>query len=418
MSLKEDLRGKAKSVAVLALIGFERFRSGAVYTPFGANYWSNPYPMYRLLQRRDPMHYSLLSKAWVASRYDDVAAALRDPRFLVDKRKLETGQNGAAEHAGFIPSMLTVDPPDHTRLRTLASDAFARRAIEAMRPRIEQIVHQQLDAVAPASGMDFVQDLAVPLPLLVIAELLGIPSDDREQLKRWSDEMVRGIGYPGGEQVRRSERALHELTAHLEGIVEQRRKDPGDDLISALLQVEEAGDGLTKQEVLSTCQLLLNAGHAMSSAFLANALTALLLHPEQLDLLRRDPTLLDGAIEELLRYDGPAQATCRLVVEDVQLGEKTVQAGQQVIALLGAANRDPERFADADELDITRRDNHHLAFGLGVHYCLGAPLARLEATIALGAMLERFPRLRLATEDLAWERHMSVRGVAALPVTF
>lgn len=427
MNVRRRARGTAKALRLLTLLAFERLHTGAVYSPVGAEYWSNPYPMYRLLQRRDPFHRSLLMKAWVISRYEDVSVILEDGRFLVDKRKLRsferarhpsTADGMPGEQDETAQTMLTLDPPDHTRLRALVNRAFSPRAVEALRPRIQTIVQQCLDAVAPAGEMDIVRDLAVSVPVTVMAEMLGLPLEDRERFKRWSDEMVHGIGYPGPDDLRRSAAASSDLTEYLEQVVEERSQNLGDDLISALLKAEEAGNRLGMEEVVATCRLLLNAGHAMSTNLIGNGLLALLRHPDQMDALRGDPSLIGSAVEELLRYDGPAQATLRFVLEDVQLKDQTIRAGEQVVLLLGAANRDPERFTEPDRLDITRSDNHHLSFGHGIHRCPGAPLARLEAQVVLAAVIERFPKLRLASERDNWDHHMLVRGLKELPVGF
>ncbi|MEX1255863.1 MAG: cytochrome P450 [Dehalococcoidia bacterium] len=427
MSIPGRLKRTARSLRALALLEIERRRTGATYTPFGPEYWSNPYPMYRSLQDGDRVHRSLLAKAWVLTRHEDVTGVLRDGRFLTDLRKLyrhthATDQSVADhtldEQAELPPTMLSLDPPDHTRLRALVGRAFSPRAVEALRPRIREIVKQCLDDVRPAGEMDVIQDLAVPLSVTVIAELLGVPPEDRERFKHWSDEMLLAIGYQTPNELSRSDTAARQLATYFRQVVEERRQQPRDDLISALLVAEEAGDSLSMDEVLATCHLLLNAGHAMTTNFIGTGLLALLQHPDQIELLRREPDLIGSATEELLRYDGPAQATSRFVLEDVQIGGQTIRAGEQVMLLLGAANRDSARFTNPDSLDVTRRDNHHLAFGYGVHHCLGAPLARVEAQIAFGAVIERFPKLRLGTERLDWDELMLVRSLRALPVTF
>jgi cytochrome P450 len=315
------------------------------------------------------------------------------------------------------PSMLRTDPPDHTRLRGLVSKAFTPRTIETLRPRIEAIVSEQLDAVADAGHMDVIRELAYPLPVIVIAEMLGIPAVDREQFKRWSDEAVASFGVTRISDFVRSRNAFKELQAYFARVAEERRREPREDLLSALLAAEQEGEKLTLQEVFETCILLLVAGNETTTNLIGNGLLALLRHPEQLELLRKDPSLIAGAVEELLRYDSPVQATSRFVLEDVALNGNVVQAGQQVIALLGAANRDPEHFEDPDRLDVTRADNQHLSLSQGIHYCLGAPLARLESQVAFLALLERFPNLRLAIDTPQWGDNLILRGLKSLPVS-
>ncbi len=421
------LEHAVQPMAVRALTTVERLRTGVSYNPLDQRYRTDPYPLYRRLRERDPAHRSRLINGWVLSRYRDVIEVLRDPRFLSDDRKHSFSQRQREQAArdGIIDdadamgiSMLRNDPPDHTRLRSLVSKAFTPRTIEALRPRIESIVQELLDEVAADGGMEVVGTLAYPLPVIVIAEMLGVPGEDREQFKRLSDEAVRGIGTISFTDIQRAQQAFEQLRAYFERVAEERRREPREDLLSALLVAEQEGDKLTMDEVFSTCILLLVAGNETTTNLIGNGLLALLQHPDQLELLRDDPSLMESAVEELLRYDSPVQATSRFVVEDVKLDGVVVESGQQVIALLGAANRDPEQFEDPERLDITRRDNRHIAFGHGIHYCLGAPLARLEAPIAFQALLERFPNLRLAKERPQPGDNMILHGLKTLPVAF
>ena len=421
------LEHAVQPVALRALTGVERLRSGVDYNPLDKRYRTDPYPLYRRLRERDPVHRSRLINGWILTRYRDVVEVLRDPRFLADDTKLPFAQKQRKQmindeiiredEASGI-SMLRNDPPDHTRLRALVSKAFTPRTVEALRPRIEAIVQEALDEVAGQGGMDVVQTLAYPLPVIVIAEMLGVPASDREQFKRWSDESVRGLGVISLAEVERAQGAFRELRAYFERIAEERRREPREDLLSALLVAEQEGDKLTSDEVFSIVVLLLVAGNETTTNLIANGLYALLQHPDQLALLRDDPSLMEGAVEELLRYDCPVQATSRFVLEAVELDGHVVAANQQVIALLGAANRDPDQFEDPEELDITRRDNRHVAFGHGIHYCLGAPLARLEAPIAFQALLERFPNLRLTGEHPEPGDNLILHGLKTLPVAF
>jgi hypothetical protein len=414
-------------VAVRALSAIERLQSGVAYNPLNKGYLEDPYPLFRRLQERDPIHRSRLVGGVVLSRYRHVVEVLRDPRFLADDNKLALAQkqrqqfikDGIVEsEEDFSPSMLRSDPPDHTRLRGIVSKAFTPRAIEALRPRIETIVEELLDAVAGEGEMDVIRDLAYPLPVIVIAEMLGVPAEDREQFKRWSDEAVASFGAISVEGMRRSLNAFKQLRAYFERVVEERRREPREDLLTALVVAEQEGDKLTMDEVYSTCILLLVAGNETTTNLIGNGLLALLRQPDQLDLLRDDPSLMESAIEELLRYDSPVQATSRFALEDVELDGHVLKGGQQAIVLLGAANRDPEQFDRPDEVDITRKDNRHVAFGHGIHYCLGAPLARLEAPAAFHALLERFPNLRLADKRPEPGDNIILRGLKTLPVAF
>ncbi len=414
-------------VALRAMTTVERMRAGVAYNPLDRRYRTDPYPLYRALRERDPFHRSRLIGGWVLSRYEDVASVLKDGRFLADDRKhsfqvkqrqqlIKDGLMGA--HEMLSPSMLRTDPPDHTRLRGLVSKAFTPRTVESLRRRIEAIVQERFDQAATNGHMDVIRELAYPLPVIVIAEMLGVPTEDREQFKRWSDDAVASFGATSVNAFVRARDAFRELQAYVERIAEDRRREPREDLLSALLAAEQEGDTLTLEEVFNTCILLLVAGNETTTNLIGNGLLALLRHPDQLELLRNDPSLVEGAVEELLRYDSPVQATGRFVLEDVEVNGKVVQAGQQVIALLGAANRDPEQFAEPDRLDITRKDNRHVSFGHGIHYCLGAPLARLEGQIALLYLIQRFPNMRLAAERPEWGDNLILRGLKSLPVAF
>jgi hypothetical protein len=315
--------------------------------------------------------------------------------------------------------MLFVDPPDHTRLRTLVNKAFTPRAVEALRPRITRIVHGLLDDVERAGTMDVVRVLAYPLPVIVIAELLGIPVDDRELFKKWSDALAATLE-PFVPKDLQSEVLLanEALRAYLSRIFAQRRREPRDDLISALMQAEEAGDRLTEEEAFSAVRLLLVAGHETTTNLIGNGLLALLRYQDQWRLLREDRTLIPAAVEELLRFDSPVQLTVRIATEPLDLDGKHIRPGDQIIVLLGAANRDPAQFSDPDRLLITREEKRHLAFGHGIHFCLGAPLARLEMQVTLSALLERFPQLHLTPEPVVRRQTMVLRGLDRIAVAF
>ena len=426
MQLRERLSVAAQMAMAGALMAVERVESGAVWNPLSRSYRVNPYPAYRRLRERDPFHRSRAARAWVLTRHADVTSVLRDPRFLADDRKVPRLRKQLEQRVerGYVTreeadrnTMLRTDPPDHTRLRSLVSKAFTPRSVEALRPRIEQIVDELLDAAAKHDRIDVIRELAYPLPVIVIAEMLGIPPADREQFKRWSDDLAAQLGFGNDlETLRRGRAAGQALRAYLEPILEARRREPREDLISGLVAAHDEGDRLTEDEVFSTITLLLVAGNETTTNLIGNGLLALLGHPDQLDMLRWDPDLMPNAVEELLRYDSPVQATSRVVLEDVDVNGHAVRAGDELFLLMGAANRDPEAFARPEELDVTRQDIRHLSFGHGIHYCLGAPLARIEAPVALNALIQRFPDMRLATSDRAWGDNIILRGLKELPV--
>jgi cytochrome P450 len=362
----------------------------------------------------------------VGTRYEDVLAIFKDKRFVKDWRKVLTPEQLA--QIPTIPqvmeplskNMLDTDPPDHERLRALVSKAFTPRLIERMRPRIQAIADSLLDAVEDKGEMDLIDDYAFPLPIIVIAELLGVPAEDSNSFREWSDAAVSGNA---------TKEYLEEvLVPHMQAfsdylrrMFEEKRMNPKDDLISALVRAEEAGERLSEDELLGMVFLLLIAGHETTVNLIGNGVLALLQHPDQLEKLRNDPSLVKGAVEELLRYDGPVEtSTERFAREDVAIGGTVIPKGEMVLVVIAAADRDPERFADPDELDITRPDNRHLAFGKGIHHCLGAPLARMEGQIAIGTLLRRMPRLRLkeSSQSLSWRSGMVLRGLQGLPVEF
>lgn len=379
------------------------------YDPTTPGFLADPYPAYRRLREEDPVHWSEPMKGWVLTTYEHVALALSDPRFSAANRP-------PMRRYGRPTTMVSADPPEHTRLRRLVSMAFTPRAIEGMRPRIQQVVDGLLDAVAGGS-MDVVRHVAYPLPVVVIAEMLGVPAEDRARFKRWASEGLSGIvgRFASPEQRERASRSGRELDAYFRETIARRRHDPGEDLISRLIAARDEGQALSDEEVFDNCTLLITAGHETTTGLIAGGLLALLRRPDQLARLHDDPSLLPTAVEELLRFEPPVQAVTRRAREDVDLDGRVVEAGQVVYAVIGAANRDSRRFEAPDELDVGRRDNPHLDFGDGIHFCLGAPLARAEAQIAIGSLLRRFPALRLAGEP-EWGGNFIVRGLTRLPL--
>lgn len=408
-----------------ALLLQERISSGVTFNPLNARFRENPYPAYRELQMKDPVHWSMLTRGWVLTRYADVIEVLRDDRFSADRMKAEVGPRVRTERQGspfqgFLDqSLLSLDPPDHTRLRALVSTAFTPRTIESMRGHITDIVNELLDAVQDQGRMDLIQDLAYPLPVIVIAEMLGVPIEDRAKFKAWSDDLGAALDpLAEPETLERADRSVLALRDYFEPMFEERRRAPREDLMTALVVAEESGNRLNTEELYATCILLLGAGNETTTNLIGNGMLALLRHPDQLALLRDDPTLIDNAIEEMLRFDPPVQFTGRVTTEEVEIGGVRIPQGRMVTVSLGAANRDPLRFANAESLDIRRADARHAAFGHGIHFCLGAPLARLEAQVALPILLERMPEIALGTEPPVWRKMMVLRGLDRLPVTF
>lgn len=425
MGWKDRINGLLQRVVARSLIGMEKLRTGVAYDPFDRRLRSDPFPVFARLRERDPVHRTRLMGGWVLTRYADVLGVLQDRRFSADERTNPGFEKIVARmrRVGLLdpeeeipPSMLRSDPPVHTRLRRLVSKAFTPRQIQKIQPRIEQIVREHLDAVADASRMEVIRDLAYPLPVTVIAEMLGVPVDDREQFKRWSNDIVDSLGVQNLASARRSRKAGRALNAYLEQIAERRRRDPHDDLLSGLLVAEDEGDTLSTREILGVCQLILIAGHETTTKLISNGVLALLEHPQQLERLRADPSLAENSVEEILRYTGPVQATSRIAKEDVEIGGVTVEKGRNALVILAAANRDPARFPDPDRFDITRDAEGHVAFGHRLHFCLGANLARLETRIAIGALVERFPAMKLTGEPLRWGDNLILRGLERLPV--
>ena len=386
----------------------------------------NPYPLYQQLRETDPVYWDERANSWVLTRYTDVAAVLRDPRYTV---------MGFMSNTSWIPEdmrptlepplravsrqMLFQDPPDHTRLRGLVAKAFTPRMIESLRPVIQRVTDELLDEAEAKGHMELIREFAFPLPAIIIATMLGVPPEDREKFNRWSSYFGRLLD--GGdfslESVFEAVSEVSDFLDYFRSIIHARRAVPKDDLMQAMIDAEEQGDALSEEELLGNCILILAAGHGTTTHLIGNGTLALLRHPDQAQVLREQPSLIQNAVTELLRYDSPVQLTSRRAKEALQIDGKQVSAGQEVIMLLGAANHDPEQFANPDQLLLTRQENRHLSFGLGVHFCLGAPLARVEGEIAFSTLFKRFPHLRLETEEVEWQPSIVFRGLKALPVS-
>jgi len=419
MSLRVQLDQWTSAAEMMSLVAWERLRTGIVFNPTKQEMREDPYPHYRKLRERDPVHRSGAAGGWVLSRYRDAVAVLRDPAFSSDERNWSRYRRLSARNrrAG-IPdayetersSMLRIDPPDHTRLRTLVSKAFTPRAVEQMRPRIEAVIKELLDPIREGETFELVRDFAAPLPVVVIAEMLGVPSEDRDRFRHWSDEAIRTIGDSTLEDRLSAESAMDELADYFMGIADERRRHPKPDLLSALVAAEEAGEKLSQAELRAMLVLLLVAGNETTTNLIANGTLALLRNPDQLAILRREPELVPAAVEELLRYDSPVQLTSRMVTRETELDGHRLEPGQQIVVLLGAANRDPEVFPDPDRLDVRRENVRHLSFGHGIHFCLGAQLARLEGAMAFEALVTRLPGLSLAYDGVEWGPNTVLRG--------
>lgn len=400
-----------------------------LFNPFLPEVRADPYPHYRHLREAEPVHMSPFGVC-VLTRYQDCVGVLRDhERFsndrdnAEDRTDLQTSETIAAlrELRGQrdTRSMLFLDPPDHTRMRSLVTKAFTPRRIESLRPRMHEIVDSLLDAVQDAGSMDLISDLAYPLPVTVIAEMLGVPSQDRLMFRDWSRDLVASIDpLPSLEVAQKAVKAADELGAYFAGLIAERRKEPRDDLLTALVKAEGEEGRLTPDEVIVTCNLLLVAGHETTMNLIGNGTLALLRSRDQFDRLKDDPSLIRTAVEELLRYDSPVQVDGRTSLVELEIDGVPIRKGQTVITVIGAANRDPAQFDDPDRLDLARKPNHHIAFGAGIHFCLGAPLARVEGQIAFESLLKRMPNLEVATDQPEWRETVTLRGLKSLPVTF
>lgn len=404
-----------RPLAIRVLLARERFETGVSFNATSPRFVKNPYPTYARLQEKDPVHWSRLVKCWLIAKHSDVDSVLRDHRRFANDERNSKDQL-TEEQANDVHSMLYLDPPDHTRLRSLVSQAFTRGAIEALSRRIEQIVDELLDQLDGQQKFDAIEALAYPLPNIVIAEMLGIPPEDRARFREWSDNVAGGLEPRVNEtQMRIINQSLESLREYFDGIVMERRAEPRDDLVTALNAAEEGGEKLTHQELLVNLTLLLVAGNETTKNLIGNGLLALLQHPEQLARLRDEPELIPSAVEELLRYDSPVQMDSRTALEDLEIGGKQIKKGQVVVMLIGSANRDSVAFTDPNSLVFDRGERSHMSFGRGIHHCLGAQLAQLEGQVALRKLIQRYPNLRLAGKPKHNNR-VVLRGLYALPV--
>lgn len=395
------------------------------FDPWSAAFVADPYPAYAELRATGRAHYFAATDQWLVPHYADVSALLRDRRlgrtYLHRFTHEEFGRTPPPpEHEPFETlngqGLLDLEPPDHTRIRRLVSKAFTPRTVEQLVPTVRRLAAGLVDDFVEQGGGDLLSAVAEPLPVAVIAEMLGIPESDRAPLRPWSAAICGMFELnPSEETARAAVRASLEFSAYLRELIAERRTDPGPDLISALVAAHDEGERLTEQEMVSTCVLLLNAGHEATVNTTANGWWTLLRHPEQLAALRRDHGLLPSALEELMRYDTPLQMFERWVLDDIEIGGTVIPRGSEVALLFGSANRDPARFTDPDTLDLARRENPHITFGAGIHFCLGAPLARVELAASFGELLRKAPGLRLVAEP-EWNPGYVIRGVKELRV--
>ncbi|MFA5882900.1 MAG: cytochrome P450 [Acidimicrobiia bacterium] len=393
--------------------------------PFAPGFFDDPYTQYAALREAAPVHESPFGP-WMLTRYEDCVRLLRNPEVSVedrnagvDRRARLFGDDDPRRVRG-TRAILNLDPPDHTRLRRLAGKAFTPRRVEALGPRVQALVDAALDRVAPDGTMDVIADLAFPLPFAVISELLGIPTDDSDRLRDVSHTLVRTLEpLTSPDDVPALLAASDAMYAHVDETIRWKRANPADDLLTALIRVEADGDTMSHQELHDQVALLYIAGHETTVNLIGNGVLALLRHPDQLARLQAEPGLIANAVDELLRFDGPVQFSRRIVLADLEIDRVTIPAHSFVFTVLGAANHDPAQFGpDADALDLSRRlAPQHLAFGGGIHHCLGAVLARAEARAAIGSLVQRFPGIALATDTPAWNGRLVLRGLDALPVT-
>lgn len=398
---------------------------------------SDPYPAYAWLRENSPVHRTTLPsgvEAWLVTRYADARQALADQRLSKnpahhDEPAHAKGRTGipGERKAELMTHLLNIDPPDHTRLRRLVAKAFTPRRVAEFAPRVQELTDQLIDRFAREGSADLIHEFAFPLPIYAICDLLGVPREDQDDFRDWAGMMLRhvkpghGSGPRGGVA-----RSVKKMRGYLAELIHRKRLDPGDDLISGLIRASDHGEHLTENEAAAMAFILLFAGFETTVNLIGNGVYALLTHPEQRERLQKalaegDTGLLETGVEELLRFDGPVElATWRFATEELALGGQRIAAGDPVLVVLAAADRDPERFEHPDTLDLSRRDNQHLGYGHGIHYCLGAPLARLEGRTALATLLRRLPDLRLAADpaDLRWRGGLIMRGLRTLPVEF
>ena len=398
------------------------------YELFCKSRLADPYPFYHRLRTEDPVHFSDTLQTWMLTSYDDVAAATGDARLSSDRMQFYLNPISAesrpklASLCEYMSRWMSMkDPPDHTRLRGLVNKAFTSRSVDEMTPRIREISQNLIADLGDGGRADLVGQFAYPLPATVICEMLGIPSDEQTQFRQWSSDIVAfsaGSGLLLEEVSASAQESQLALVEYCRRIIDRRRRQPQDDLISRLISVEQEGTQLNELELHAMCVQLFVAGHETTTNLIGNGVLALLQHPRDFQQLREHPELIESAVEEFLRYDSPVQRAGRIVHEDLEIRGRRIEKGQSVMLMYGAANRDPDQFADPDRLILSRQPNRHLAFGRGPHFCVGAPLARLEAQIAFETIFSRLMEIRLSDRELRWRPSMAMRGLESLEVEY
>lgn len=396
---------------------------------FDPKFNANPYPTYHRLRESDPVHKYFVGGDWILTRYADVKAVLKSgcvrtddrPKSIQERNKYLQDKEKNLNILAFTTSrfLFYMNPPDHTRLRALVGKGFSPVVVERMRPHIQEIVDELLDKVRHNGSMDIVADLASPLSVSVISRLLGIPKEAQQQLHQWTNVLSRILDpLVSLEEYEVMNKATENIQDYLRTLIAEREKDPQADFISNLIAAKEQNDRLSKKDILAVCTLLFLAGEETTGNTIGNGMLALLQHPHQMEQLKREPTKIQSAVEEIIRYDSAIQMLTRIATDNLEIGNRTIKAGEKIVLCLGAANRDPVQFPNPDDLNINREQNQHVAFADGIHYCLGAALARVETQIAINTLIQRFPDLKLVSNKLEWKKSIVIRGLKALPITF
>lgn len=403
--------------------------SAKAFNFFDPRFNANPYPTYHRLRSEDPVHRYFVGGDWIVTRYADVKAVLKSvcvrtddrPKSIQERNKYLQEQGNNLNTLAYTTSrfLFYMNPPDHTRLRVLVSKGFSPVVVERMRPHIQAIVDELLDKVRHQGSMDIVNDLASPLSVNVISRLLGIPKEAQQQLHQWTNVLSRILDpLVSLKEYEAMNKATEEIQEYLATLISEREKNPQEDLISNLLAAKEQNDRLSSKEILAICTILFGAGEETTGNTIGNGMLALLQHPNQMKQLKMEPLLIQSAVEEIIRYDSAIQMLTRIATDNLEIGNQTIKANEKIVLCLGAANRDPAQFSNPDQLNINREPNQHVAFADGIHYCLGAALARAEAQIAINTLLQQLPGLKLVSNQLEWKKSIVIRGLKALPVTF
>ncbi|MEG4944797.1 cytochrome P450 [Microcoleus sp. F4-D5] len=402
---------------------------GVKFNLFDHKFNANPYPTYHGLRNEDPVHRYFVGGDWIVTRYADVKAVLKSscvstddrPKSIQERNKYFLHKEKNLDTLAYTTSrfLFYMNPPDHTRLRGLVGKGFSSVVVERMRPHIQEIVNELLDKVRHKGSMDIVAELASPLSVSVISKLLGIPKEAQQQLHQWTNVLSRILDpLVSLKEYEAMNQATEEIQEYLRTLIAAREKEPQEDFISNLIAAKDQSDRLSQKELLAICTLLFGAGEETTGNTIGNGMLALLQHPNQMEQLKREPTMIQSAVEEVIRYDSAIQMLTRIATDNIEIGNQTIKAGEKIVLCLGAANRDPAQFPNPDELNINREHNQHVAFADSIHYCLGAPLARLETQIAINTLIQTFPNLKLASNKQEWKKSIVIRGLKSLSVSF